>query len=109
MEEKVNIELRSEKVRNIIGNEMPFFIRYGITIITIILCLVALVLFSSLPLCFDVLNHDGEPLGRFKLKSKSHSLALSSDEKYLYIQHVNPEMEIERILVADIVKKLRKS
>ena len=29
-EEKVNIELRSEKVRNIIGNEMPFFIRYGI-------------------------------------------------------------------------------
>ena len=43
MEEKVNIELRSEKVRNIIGNEMPFFVRYGITIITVVLVIVALV------------------------------------------------------------------
>lgn len=41
-EEKVNIELRSEKVRNIIGNEMPFLIRYGISIITVILAIVAL-------------------------------------------------------------------
>lgn len=40
-EEKVNIELRSEKVRNIIGNEMPFFVRYGISIITVILALLA--------------------------------------------------------------------
>ena len=40
-EEKVNIELRSEKVRNIIGNEMPFFVRYGISIITVILTLLA--------------------------------------------------------------------
>ena len=65
--------------------------------------------YAVFPETLVVLNHDGVPLGRFKLKSKSHSLALSSDEKYLYIQHVNPEMEIERILVADIVKKLRKS
>ena len=42
MEEKVNIELRSEKVRNIISNEMPFFIRYGISIIVVILAVVAL-------------------------------------------------------------------
>ena len=41
-EEKVNIELRSEKVRNIIGNEMPFFIRYGISIIAVVLAVVAL-------------------------------------------------------------------
>ena len=40
-EERVNIELRSEKVRNIIGNEMPFFIRYGISIITVILVIIA--------------------------------------------------------------------
>lgn len=40
-EEKVNIELRSEKVRNIIGNEMPFLVRYGISIITVILAVVA--------------------------------------------------------------------
>lgn len=40
-EGKVNIELRSEKVRNIIGNEMPFFIRYGISIITVILVVIA--------------------------------------------------------------------
>lgn len=41
-EEKINIELRSEKVRNIIGNDMPFLIRYGISIITVILAIVAL-------------------------------------------------------------------
>lgn len=41
-EEKVNIELRSEKVRNIIGNEMPFFIRHGITIITVVLAMMAM-------------------------------------------------------------------
>lgn len=41
-EERVNIELRSEKVRNIIGNEMPLFIRYGISIITVMLAIVAL-------------------------------------------------------------------
>lgn len=41
-EGKVNIELRSEKARNIIGNEMPFLIRYGISIITVILAIVAL-------------------------------------------------------------------
>lgn len=40
-EGRVNIELRSEKVRNIIGNEMPFFIRYGISIITVILAVIA--------------------------------------------------------------------
>lgn len=41
-EERVNIELRSEKVRNIIGNEMPLFIRYGISISTVMLAIVAL-------------------------------------------------------------------
>lgn len=41
-EEKVKIELRSEKVRNIIGNEMPFFVRYGITIITVVLAMMAM-------------------------------------------------------------------
>lgn len=41
-EEKINIELRSEKVRNIIGNDMPFFIRYGISIITIVLVMMAI-------------------------------------------------------------------
>ena len=39
-EGRVNIELRSEKVRNIIGNEMPFLIRYGISIITVILVII---------------------------------------------------------------------
>ena len=45
-EEKVNIELRSEKVRNIIGNEMPFFIRYGITIITVVLAMMAICIWA---------------------------------------------------------------
>lgn len=35
--ETPKIELRSEKVRRIIGNELPFLIRHGITIITVIL------------------------------------------------------------------------
>ena len=41
-EGKETIELRSEKVRNIIGNEMPFFIRHGITIITVVLAMMAM-------------------------------------------------------------------
>lgn len=35
--DKTKIELRSEKVRNIIGNELPFWVRHGITIVTVIL------------------------------------------------------------------------
>ena len=31
------IQLRSEKVRHIIGNELPFWVRHGITIVTVIL------------------------------------------------------------------------
>ena len=54
-----------------------------------------------------VFNHDGVPLGRFKLGARSHSLALSSDGEYLFIQHIDPEMQIERMRVSDIVKKLR--
>ena len=41
------IELRSEKVRKIIGNEMPFFIRHGISIITLVLAIIAVCLFFS--------------------------------------------------------------
>ena len=37
------IELRSEKVRKIIGNEMPFFIRHGISIITLVLILMCII------------------------------------------------------------------
>ncbi len=40
--DKTKIELRSEKVRNIIGNELPFLIRYGITFITVILAIIAM-------------------------------------------------------------------
>lgn len=36
------IQLRSEKVRHIIGNELPFWVRHGITIVTIILVFVAI-------------------------------------------------------------------
>lgn len=54
-----------------------------------------------------ILNHDGVPLGRFKLKGQSYSLALSSDEKYLYVININPELEIERLLVEDLLDKLK--
>ena len=43
MEEHDKIELRSEKVRNIIGEEAPFFVRYGITVVFVVLLFVALV------------------------------------------------------------------
>ena len=36
------IQLRSEKVRHIIGNELPFWVRHGITIVIIILVFVAI-------------------------------------------------------------------
>ena len=45
MNDMDKIELRSEKVRKIIGDEMPFFIRYGISIITIVLILICIVLY----------------------------------------------------------------
>lgn len=35
------IELRSEKVRHIIGNELPFWVRHGITVVTVMLALAA--------------------------------------------------------------------
>ncbi len=41
-EEQDKIELRSEKVRNLIGQMPPFLIRWGNTILFIILLLLAL-------------------------------------------------------------------
>lgn len=43
MEENDRIELRSEKVRNIIGEETPPFVRYGITVVFAVLLFVSLV------------------------------------------------------------------
>lgn len=43
MEEDDRIELRSEKVRNIIGEEAPSFVRYGITVVCVVLVFVALI------------------------------------------------------------------
>lgn len=42
MIERNRIELRSEKVRNIIGEEAPFFVRYGITIVFVVMLFVFL-------------------------------------------------------------------
>ena len=53
MEKKadVKIELRSEKVRSIISKEPPFWVRHGISIITLLLIIAAAVvwffIFSS--------------------------------------------------------------
>lgn len=41
--DKTKIELRSEKVRNIISNELPFLIRYGITFVAVVLTLMAII------------------------------------------------------------------
>lgn len=51
MEEKMSkIELRSEKVRNIISSEPPFWVRHGISIIAIVLVVIAIVVYILLPL-----------------------------------------------------------
>ena len=59
------------------------------------------------PKTLVVLNHEGVPLGRFKLNSRCHSVAVSGDGEYLYIQDIDPEDQIERIRMKDILEKLR--
>lgn len=53
-----------------------------------------------------VLNHDGAVLGRFKLNSRSHTIGLSEDEKYLYVMNTDPEVQVVRIKVRDILEKI---
>lgn len=58
------------------------------------------------PQTLVILTHDGEPVGRYKLNSHSYVLGLSGDEEYLYIHNNDPEIQIMRIRVSDILKKL---
>lgn len=58
------------------------------------------------PQTLVVLTHDGEPVGRFKLNSHSYVLGLSGDEEYLYIHNNDPETQIMRIRVSDMLEKL---
>lgn len=53
-----------------------------------------------------VLNHDGAVLGRFKLNSKSFTIGLTEDEKYLYVMNTDPEVQIVRIKVSDILDRV---
>lgn len=55
-----------------------------------------------------VFNHDGEPLGRFKLRSCSFTVGLSEDEEYVYVMNIDPEVQIERIRLSDMVEKMEK-
>lgn len=48
MNEIDKIELRSEKVRKIIGDIPSGFIRYGISIITLVLVLIGIALWESI-------------------------------------------------------------
>ena len=54
-----------------------------------------------------VFNHDGEPLGRFKLRSCSFTVGLSEDEEYVYVMNVDPEVQIERIKVSGMEKMMK--
>lgn len=51
-------------------------------------------------------NHDGSVLGRFKLNSKSFTIGLSENEEYLYVMNTDPEVQIVRIKVRDILDKI---
>lgn len=53
-----------------------------------------------------VLNHDGAVLGRFKLNSKSSTIGLTEDEKYLYVMNTDPEVQIVRMKVSDILDRV---
>ena len=41
-----NIELRSEKIRQAIGRKPSFFLRWGTVIITIVLIIMAIIVFT---------------------------------------------------------------
>lgn len=56
-----------------------------------------------------VFNHEGEPLGRFKLRSCSFCVGLSEDEKYIYVMNIDPEVQIERIRMSDIEEVIRRN
>ena len=58
------------------------------------------------PQTLVVFNHDGAVLGRFKLSSRSSVICLSENEEYLYIVNTDPEVQIERVRVRDILKKI---
>ena len=53
-----------------------------------------------------VLDHDGAVLGRFKLNSKSFTIGLSEDEKFLYVMNTDPEVQIMRIKVQDVLDRI---
>ena len=54
-----------------------------------------------------VYNHDGEALGRFKLKSCSFTIGISENEEYIYVMNIDPEIQLERIKVSDIEKLIK--
>ena len=58
------------------------------------------------PQTLVVFNHDGAVLGRVKLSSRSSVICLSENEEYLYIVNTDPEVQIERVRVSDILKKI---
>ena len=53
-----------------------------------------------------IFDHKGKVLGRFKLKSCSFSVGLSEDEEYVYVMNIDPEVQLERIKVSDIMSKI---
>lgn len=53
-----------------------------------------------------VFNHDGKPLGRFKLRSCSFTVGLSENEEYVYVMNIDPEVQIERIKVSEMEKAM---
>ena len=51
-------------------------------------------------------KEDGAVLGRFKLSSRSAFLCLSDDEEHLYVMNIDPELQVERIEVDDLLDKI---
>lgn len=45
----------------------------------------------------------GEALRKYRLQSRVNLLCLSEDGKYLYVEHIDPEVQIERFPVKDLL------
>lgn len=87
MENHDNIELRSEKVRNIIGQIPPRIIRIGITIFFIIFVLLACVAYNY----------------RFPLKTKVQAQLWQTNDKISYTLFV-PTRSLKHLKNNDIIK-----
>lgn len=93
--EKTQIELRSEKVRNIIGQVPPMLLRYGISIIGLAICVLVCIsaIISYQPTIdteLEILQDDAD---KIHFTAKIMQQAMDKQAQFAYIE-INPASEI---------------